>query len=348
MDCNNDIIEEVPSKAILIPEDEDLIHQNSSDEQSLQNKEVQVKKESHVNQIIDDESFEKAFNEIFTKNNLTPIEEEENEPNMSYKIDEISCIKPCQEEEKIIIKVEKEGKKFFPFTKGEGLTSTLEKMGLAANYKPNKVNLSLIYNKLSMCNSKFKIVGYYTDEKGKKKKQKKKRKFKPDDIRKKIKTRFHKTIKNIINENLKIAGSNQFFDFLPQSFISNISRDKNKNIMNLTYKQLLEKDFISECKIDPHQLIVDKIKYERNLKVLKYLEQNPEISLNSGFHLMCKLSYADILNEYFLSEEFEKSIQKLKEENETEDYIREYINKAKTYVNFFSTKSDSNANLSES
>ena len=176
----------------------------------------------------------------------------------------------------------------------------------------------------------------------------KQRKYKPDDIRKKIKTRFHKTIKNIINENLKIAGSNQFFDFLPQSFISNISRDKNKNIMNLTYKQLLEKDFISDCKIDPHQLIVDKVKYERNLKVLKYLEQNPEISLNSGFHLMCKLSYADILNEYFLSEEFEKSIQKLKEENETEDYIREYINKAKTYVNFFSTKSDSNANLSES
>ena len=176
----------------------------------------------------------------------------------------------------------------------------------------------------------------------------KQRKFKPDDIRKKIKTRFHKSLKNIINENLKIAGSNQFFDFLPQSFISNISRDKNKNIMNLTYKQLLEKDFISDCKIDPHQLIVDKVKYERNLKVLKYLEQNPEISLNSGFHLMCKLSYADILNEYFLSEEFEKSIQKLKEENETEDYIREYINKAKTYVNFFSTKSDSNANLSES
>lgn len=32
---------------------------------------------------------------------------------------------------------------------------------------------------------------------------KKKRKYKPDDIRKKIKARFHKLIKNIINENLK-------------------------------------------------------------------------------------------------------------------------------------------------
>jgi len=170
------------------------------------------------------------------------------------------------------------------------------------------------------------------------------RKFKPDDIRKKIKTRFHKSIKNIINENLKNAGSNQFFDFLPQTFISNISRDKNEKIMNLTYKELLEKDFFSDSKIDAHQLNVDKIKYERNLKVLKYLEKNPTISFKSGFHLLCKLSYAQILTEYFNSEEFENSIKKLKEEDENDDYIREYINKAKTYVSFFSSKRECNDN----
>ena len=37
-----------------------------------------------------------------------------------------------------------------------------------------------------------------------------KRKYKPDDIRKKIKARFHKSIKNIINGNLKKAGSKQY------------------------------------------------------------------------------------------------------------------------------------------
>ena len=47
-----------------------------------------------------------------------------------------------------------------------------------------------------------------------------KRKYKPDDIRKKIKARFHKSIKNIINDNLKKAGSKHFFSFLPQIFIS--------------------------------------------------------------------------------------------------------------------------------
>ena len=53
-----------------------------------------------------------------------------------------------------------------------------------------------------------------------------KRKYKPDDIRKKIKARFHKAIKNIINENLKKAGSKYYFSFLPQIFISSISRKK--------------------------------------------------------------------------------------------------------------------------
>ena len=175
----------------------------------------------------------------------------------------------------------------------------------------------------------------------------KQRKYKPDDIRKKIKTRFHKTLKNIINENLKNAGSNQFFDFLPQTFISNISREKNAKIMNLTYKEILEKDFISDIKNDEHQFNVDKIKYEKNLKVLEYLEKNPKIYYNSGFYLMSKFSYAQILNEYFNSEEFENSIQKLKDEKENDDYIREYIHKAKTYVSFFSSRNNNNINLCE-
>ena len=105
----------------------------------------------------------------------------------------------------------------------------------------------------------------------KRKKLRKKRKFKPDDIRKKIKARFHKTIKNIINENLKLAGSKELFDFLPQSFVCNITRDKNKEIMGLTYKQLLEKDFTKDFdKIDRRQKKIDLRKIENNIKVLNY------------------------------------------------------------------------------
>ena len=71
---------------------------------------------------------------------------------------------------------------------------------------------------------KFITKKYFVGPDGKKKrvKVKKKRKFKPDDIRKRIKSKFHKTLKDIINENLQKAGSKQLFDFLPQCFTSNI------------------------------------------------------------------------------------------------------------------------------
>ena len=76
-------------------------------------------------------------------------------------------------------------------------------------------------------NYKFTIKKYMITSTGKKKKMKKTRKFKPDNIRKKIKTRFHKIIKNIINKNLKKVGSKKLFDFIPQCFIGNISKKVN-------------------------------------------------------------------------------------------------------------------------
>ena len=177
---------------------------------------------------------------------------------------------------------------------------------------------------------------YMKKEKRKREKMRKKRKFKSDDIRKKIKSRFHKTIKNIINENLKKEGSKELFDFLPQSFVSNISKGKNKEVMNLTYKQILETDFTKEIgNLNNHQKIIDLKKFENNLKVLNYLKNNPSISINSGFEFFSKMTYAEILREYFASKEFEESIIKLKLEEENEDYINEYILKAKTYVDFF-------------
>ena len=168
-------------------------------------------------------------------------------------------------------------------------------------------------------------------------KQRHKRKYKPDDIRKKIKARFHKSIKNIVNENLRQAGSKYLFSFLPQIFISSISRDKNHQVLNISYRDLIKTDFISNIDDKKYKnKNVDLIKYKNNLKVLEYLDQNPDICERSGFDIISKMKYGDLLEEYFKSYEFEKAINKLREENEEEDYIKEYINKAKTYVKFFS------------
>ena len=183
---------------------------------------------------------------------------------------------------------------------------------------------------------KFKTKKYFIAENGKKRRIKKKRKFKSDDIRKKIKSRFHKTFKNIINENLKKAGSKKLFDFFPQCFIGNVSKKLNSACLDLTYKELLLKDFISETTKDDYaHKNPDYKKYEKNKEVIEYLEKNPEICKKSGFDLIKDKKYKDLLNAYFSSGEFEDSIIRLKKENECKDYIQEYVLKAKNYVNFY-------------
>jgi len=184
---------------------------------------------------------------------------------------------------------------------------------------------------------KFKTKKYFVTENGKRKRVKKKRKFKPDDIRKKIKARFHKTFKNIINENLKKAGSKELFDFLPQCFIGNVSKKINSKCFELTYKELLSTDFTLELKKDDYKNIsIDYNKYKKNLEVLNYLEKNPDICKLSGFDLIKDKKYKDLLKIYFSSAQFENSLNQLKEEKESPEYIQEYINRARTYISFYS------------
>ena len=224
--------------------------------------------------------------------------------------------------------------KFYDDSKGD-LNNILNKPFLSINPARIKIKESAKYKHRKLFN-RFKI-SHVEHKKKSINKFKHKRKYKPDDIRKKIKARFHKSIKNIINENLKKAGSKHFFSFLPQIFISSIAKEKNHQVLDLTYKELLQKDFLSEIKEEKYKnKNVDLSKYKNNLRVLDYLDKNPEICQNSGFDIISKMKYSDLLEEYFKSDEFDKAIDKLKQENEEEDYIKEYIDKAKTYVKFFS------------
>ena len=135
---------------------------------------------------------------------------------------------------------------------------------------------------------------------------------------------------------MRKAGSKKLFTFLPQVFISSISREKNRRVLNLSFRDLLQKNFVNDVDEKKYKnRNVDFAKYQRNLSVLKYLDENPEICRNSGFDLISKMKYSDLLEEYFQSDEFERAIIKLREEQEDEDYIKEYISKSKTYVKFF-------------
>ena len=235
-------------------------------------------------------------------------------------------------EEEVIINYENEenDSKCFPFTKGIGIEKTFAKMGIIANYDTkSKLTLSQY----------FKTTGYYTDVNGRRRKEKKKRKDKPDDIRKKIKARFHKAIKDIINEKLKKAGATKLFDYMPQTFITNITVEENRDALNLTYDELMkEKKFISKKRKNLSQDNLNLGKYEKNLEVFEYLEKNPKISENSEFDRIKKMTYAELLQAFFLSKEFEDSLIKLIEKKERLEYLEDYVNKAITYVSFFTFK----------
>ena len=225
----------------------------------------------------------------------------------------------------------------------QSLSSNIEISGTQdGNMRLNKNNNEEISNyteqigNLNDFDFKFVTKKYYISSDGKKKRVKKKRKYKPDDIRKKIKVRFHKTLKNIINQNLKKVCSKEFFDFLPQCFLGNVSKKTNAKFLELTLKELLSTDFLKELnKEDYRNSKVDYNKYKKNSEVLKYLEENPDLSERSGFDVIKDKKYKDILKAYFASAQFEESLYQLKEENESPEYIIEYIKKAKTYISFY-------------
>ena len=204
---------------------------------------------------------------------------------------------------------------------------------LNINLKNKKNNATTpIENELYL--RKFATEKYYYGENGRRKKNKKKRKDKADIIRKKIKSRFHKALKVIINNNLKYAESKLEFEYLPQCFIGNVSKLFNCKYFDSTYKEIFSSDFGSEL-IQYRHTSKDYSKYLKNMRVLEYLDNNPEISKKSGFDLIKDLKYKDLLQKYFLSLEFEDSINKLKKENESEEYIQLYIVIAKNYINYY-------------
>lgn len=219
---------------------------------------------------------------------------------------------------------------FFPFTPKRGLLNglTIESINSEPKNNINSDNLCIDF--------KFKTKKYHINSNGRKIKERKKRKFKSDDIRKKIKSRFHKTLKDNINESLKKAGSEKLFDFLPHYFVKNITKQFNEKYFKLTYKELLMTNFTNEIYTDNSiSKKADLKRFLNNQEVLQYLAQNEAIEKKSGFDLIKDKKYKELMEIYFSSLEFEQSLIRLKEENEDIDYIIEYIYIARHYIDFF-------------
>ena len=82
------------------------------------------------------------------------------------------------------------------------------------------------------------------------------RKDKEDEIRKKIKTSFHKILTKIINKLLGSEGIKYKFEKLPQNFITDISRKTNHEVMDKTFEELF--DYTNTKLINDKNRIINK------------------------------------------------------------------------------------------
>ena len=168
------------------------------------------------------------------------------------------------------------------------------------------------------------------------------RRCKEDDMRKKIKSSFLKTLLIRKNELLKEAGSLYIFESFPQNFIADITQQTNFEVMELAYEQLF--DYTHEKVVEENKYVLMKYqerankvaekKYVQNIKTLEYLKKNSEISEKSGWERIKKMKYKDLLKAFFNSKEFANSIIKLKQK-EDKVYIKNYLYFSLNYIDYF-------------
>ena len=163
------------------------------------------------------------------------------------------------------------------------------------------------------------------------KREKCKRKHNADNIRKKIKAKFLKSLRIQVNKKLTLGGSKKNFNYLQQIFISNISRQFNGRVLDLTFQELFSINF---CKGDINDGHSNLQKYIDNISVIKYLEERPEISKKSNYKLFKDIKYYQIFDEYLRSKEFENEIYRLKRKYK-DNYINKYINLAINLNDYF-------------
>ena len=153
----------------------------------------------------------------------------------------------------------------------------------------------------------------------------KRRRENRDNICKKIKTVFfNKYLYTKINEALKNKLSKLYFLKFPITFVNDIKKDMNKDLLNKTLLQIiLSKEIYNEKDLN---------NYYHNLKVV----ENKEIQENEELMKILNKKYCELFEEYIDSKEFNiDEIKRLKNNNMDNIYIERYIYQTKNFINFF-------------
>ena len=160
--------------------------------------------------------------------------------------------------------------------------------------------------------------------KRKRNKKRRRRRDNRDNILKKIKTGFlNKSLIDKLNFLLKKNGINSYFVKFPQKFVSNVKKETNKKLLNVTLLEIFEtKELYSDNELKD---------FYHNLKVVK----REDIRANLVYKTILNKKYCELFEEYINSKEFVDEINRLKK-NYDESYIENYKCIAKHFIEFFS------------
>jgi hypothetical protein len=163
----------------------------------------------------------------------------------------------------------------------------------------------------------------------KRSKERRPRKDYRDNIRVKIKRGFYRSLRKKLNQILKNSGSKKCFDFFPYKFSSDVNKERNKYILDMTLKEIFLNKKLYEFE-DKNGLY----KYKSNFDLV----QNEEIKNNEKLQKILNKTFRELYEDYINSDDFNiDEINRLKN-NKTEDeqYIETYKILSKNLINFFS------------
>ena len=118
---------------------------------------------------------------------------------------------------------------------------------------------------------------------------------------------FNKFLKSKIESMERECRCILFFYNFPRKFIFEAVKKGNKNFLEYTLEELIEKEELYKDKDS-------EISYGVNLKVIRELksEKNRDIMEKYGYDKILKMNYRDLFEEYLKSNEFKQKIYKLK------------------------------------
>ena len=127
-----------------------------------------------------------------------------------------------------------------------------------------------------------------------------------------------------MNNALKNKKSKLYFLKFPITFVNDIKRNTNKDIVNISLLEImLNKELYDEKDLN---------NYYHNLKVI----ENKEINENEELITILNKKYSELFEEYLNSIEFNiNEMKRLKNNNMDKIYIEKYIYQSKNFIKYF-------------